>query len=728
MAISMQGAWTVSVQSKNASFPQRFLIEGASSGNGTYSGDTSTPAVAVDGVSWSIRIQHDPGDGWIDSDDQLTTPSLSGGQYRFSIQSNDSGGDEDFNDLVLRCETPATATDFLLYGNVRTYRGRCIFNPCFPRFVVVDSVLGLQEALKHPALRDRIKKLYPERLKPQPPVPPDPPPFKPIVFSIDHDTPLPPKQELVTRVAKPEPVGKKKVSDQPAVIRSFETRASGSSATLADNVGIASLIDRIRLFCTTEPAAGVVLRFQEYDRTAAELAGGAYTGEGDRENLGVTVTDRNGNYVFRFTRTLAEFFDEADVDTAPGETEVVQSAPDVIVQLIDVMASGGVLYETAPYFNVPNFKRINICIPESRLNPSKCVKGQIIQAVGRIFIGPPQAGFIPIGQPKGYGARVGFNNSLGVTGRITARNTTGPQTRCAAWAGTLDLFACFLDHPDVERYTIRYRPHASGAWTFFSQELRHPEVAKVGVPGYSGTLIGASPASLHVDGGPAVLVPSYENIESNPLYVSTHRDRRAQIRSWLLSVPTPGSVQFRIEGYNGAGARVAGAEDSITLYIDNSAPFLDVDEEVTMGSATLGNCAKFKLPAGQPGAPLTVKFKADQAQGFLQSYSLGMNKGATGGFAVTPPPPAGAPFRTQTYAHGDDLACSQLRGTFDDPTHDLVTGYVTIDLAPASGQWLEAGQTFCAFSINLGASTRVTDGYGGGKNYNAVPVLIGIEA
>ena len=34
MANNMQGAWTVSVQSKSAAFPQRFLIEGAASGNG----------------------------------------------------------------------------------------------------------------------------------------------------------------------------------------------------------------------------------------------------------------------------------------------------------------------------------------------------------------------------------------------------------------------------------------------------------------------------------------------------------------------------------------------------------------------------------------------------------------------------------------------------------------------------------------------------------------------
>jgi hypothetical protein len=123
-----------------------------------------------------------------------------------------------------------------------------------------------------------------------------------------------------------------------------------------------------------------------------------------------------------------------------------------------------------------------------------------------------------------------------------------------------------------------------------------------------------------------------------------------------------------------------------------------------------------------------VRFKADESEGFLESYELFMRKGAIGGFPVTPPPPAGAPFRARTYSHGDDLACNQLRGTFDDSTADLATGYVTIDLAPASGHWLENGQNFCAFSINLTANLRATNGYGGRDDVNATPVLIGVEA
>jgi len=67
------------------------------------------------------------------------------------------------------------------------------------------------------------------------------------------------------------------------------------------------------------PLPEFVLRFQEYDRTAAELAGGAYSGTGNRVNLGETLTDMNGNYIFRFSMSISEVVDEALTDVAVGE-------------------------------------------------------------------------------------------------------------------------------------------------------------------------------------------------------------------------------------------------------------------------------------------------------------------------------------------------------------------------------------------------------------------------
>src|SRR6185437_8738349 len=102
MIISMQGNWTVKVKSKSASFPQRFIISGAISGNGVYAGDTSTAAVNVTGDIWSIGIQNDAGHGFQLSDTRIKFPTLSGSDYVFDIQSNDAGNDLDFNDLILK--------------------------------------------------------------------------------------------------------------------------------------------------------------------------------------------------------------------------------------------------------------------------------------------------------------------------------------------------------------------------------------------------------------------------------------------------------------------------------------------------------------------------------------------------------------------------------------------------------------------------------------------------
>ena len=101
MAIPMQGSWTVSVKSKNAAFPQRFIIAGADSGNGTHAGATSTAPVLVTGAHWRIQIQNNPGSGFVDSDEQIKFPTVSASQYRFDIQSNDAGADQDFDDLIL---------------------------------------------------------------------------------------------------------------------------------------------------------------------------------------------------------------------------------------------------------------------------------------------------------------------------------------------------------------------------------------------------------------------------------------------------------------------------------------------------------------------------------------------------------------------------------------------------------------------------------------------------
>lgn len=767
MSITMQGPWTVSVKSKNAAFPQRFIISGADTGNGTYAGETTTPPVSVTGDSWAITIQNNPGSGFQDSDDQIKFPFIAGGQYHFDIESNDAGGDQDFNDLILRCRTPVTLTDFLIYGNVSYYDERCMFNPCYRRFVVLDNLISLTEALKNPILRKPIEKLYPDRLRIGPPRPiplPDPPPFRALVIPLEEDAAIPPKRAQILKASKPSDVnlsdssarvsdakgkGAKAVESQGSAepvdatvrgsIASRTLSIASSSATKAveiDRTGLASIIDHLKLFCDSGPLPGVALRFQEYDRTSLEKTGGPYTGDGDREPLGVCATDRHGNYIFRFSRSLFDFIDEFVGDVAIGENEFVQIMPDLIVQLLDSTKPGGIAFESAPYWNVPLFKRINICIPKGSIGrlPTACQGHHAIQAIGNIFIGDPPSPPIA-GQPPGFGERIGFNNFLGAEGRITSKNTLPgtPQARCAAWGGHLDLFACFLDHPEVTLYTIRFRKHGDTDWQFFHESYTHPLIAHLGIPGYSGDLVGPHDSSLAVDGVPTNHVPAYLNIESDNAWLFTHRDRKAVITSGLYA-PTPGPVDFRIEGYNAAGNKVAGADDMITLFIDNDTPDFDITD-VTMAGTPGGECALFTLPPDDPRAPLTVTYKANEKFGFMNSYALSVRKGNSALFAsiegsAPPPPPIvlGTPTATTqgAYAHGDDLVCNQFFGTLEAIGS---FGLATVNVRPPVGvNWLTDSQPFCTFIVNLSCSKRVTNGYNTAVNsFGPVQYLLGIQ-
>jgi hypothetical protein len=76
--------------------------------------------------------------------------------------------------------------------------------------------------------------------------------------------------------------------------------------------------------------------------------------------------------------------------------------------------------------------------------------------------------------------------------------------------------------------------------------------------------------------------------------------------------------------------------------------------------------------------------------------------------------------------HASNLFCDQkFKGTISEITADS-DGFYEVVLTPASS-WLEAGQTFCAFSLNLGGTTRHTDGSSGYGYFSGGQVLIGIQ-
>ncbi len=482
MPINMQGAWTVSVKLREpGSRPQRFTISGAATGNGTYAGAVATPPVAVTGNAWAITIENDPGGGFIPSFDQITFPVQSGGQYSFDIQGNDDDVDPVFDDLILTCRTPVTLGDYLIYGHASHYSDSCIFNPCNRFHLVIDTYAALTRALQNPTLHAAIATIYPQRVKPVPPGPgPDPGPFKKLVIPLRDETAIPPQFAQVSTLRAPSqsPAGAESEAPAPSIASTRIMSLGGNQRPVAiDRLAVSGIVDHLFTLCQTGPLAGRVLRFLEYDRTSSELAGGPYTGTGAREILGSTVTDRHGNYIFRFQRSLSQYIHESQVDIAPGENVFTQIFPDIVVQLLDPMVPGGFCYESAPFWNIPFLRQINICVPDECAGriPTACQGHHAIQSIGNIFIGDPPSPPIP-GQPPGYGQRVGFSNFLGAEGRITAKSAVPgtPQARCAAWFSVLDIFACFLDHPEVKYYTIRHRPHLTTTWSFVTEQYIHP--------------------------------------------------------------------------------------------------------------------------------------------------------------------------------------------------------------------------------------------------------------
>lgn len=706
MAITMQGAWTISVKSKNASFPQRFLIQGSDSADGIYPGEPGSPAVNVTGAQWSITIQHNPNGpvSWLPSAERVTNPVLSGSQLTFDIQSNDSGGDHDYNDLVLSCATAANDSEFVLYGNVRTYEGFC-FNPCF-RFpwLVIDTAQHLRELLKYPAVSKVIEALYPERVKiiRRPFPEPDPAPFRPIMIPLNAFTEE--SGAIFENIQPNAPVA------AATSMKSITAYARLSlSAGVFDRVSphvrdLAKLLDRIRLHCSVKDQPGLLLRFLEYDRTADELAGGAYSGEGDRQVLGLTVTDEQGNYIFRFTRTLADIAEEVS-DVPSGGVLANELRPDILVQVVNGTT---VLFETGLHTNIPNLKRIDLCIPESVINPgpTACQGGRAIQAVGNIF------------------TISGVGNTLDAEGRITATHSSGPQITRGAWAGRLDLFACFTDQPAVKYYTIRFRKPGSG-WSFVQEEYKHVFIPFIGDPGHPAHKVGPFTRTLTIDGVTDPNAPAYNNIESDSQWLATHRLRKVKLSSsvyadQLYLTDHAGPVEFKIEGYDASGNKVAGAEDTITLYIDNRPVTGDIDT-IALGAIAPGECGLFELPSAN--AALTIRFKADHPGGFTQRYYLDVRRGSNTAVAVsdttTPVQPLDLVYNEAT--HGNFFF-----GTFNGVAPDS-DNYVLAELQADSGAWLPSDKNFCAFAFELWGVRRATDGYHLNGAHRLDQELIGIS-
>jgi hypothetical protein len=298
--------------------------------------------VHVSGSQWTLTVQHNPTGpiSWSPSAERLGTPYLAGDQLKFDIRSNDAGGDADYNDLVLTCTMQRSDVEYVLHGRVRTYSGLCRFNPCFPYpWLVIDSAANLVDLLRYPPVRAVLEELYPQRIyelehpplvrKPFPD--PDPVPFRPMMIPLSAPVDQP---QVVFRSAQPSGAAMRApAAGAKAQIASMQAKQATASSSVSAQVSeLARIKDRFAAVCTVQDRPGVLLRFVEYDRTTAELAGGPYEGMGVRHDLGLTVTDELGNYIFRFTQTLTDIVEETG-DVPSGASLATELRPDILVQL-----------------------------------------------------------------------------------------------------------------------------------------------------------------------------------------------------------------------------------------------------------------------------------------------------------------------------------------------------------------------------------------------------------
>ncbi len=701
MSLVMQGSWTVSVKSKNAAFPQRFTISGASSGNGAHVVSGSTAPVLVTGPSWMLTIEAQDGTVWKPSVTRFKTPVLSGSLVTVDVESNDAGGDTDFDDLILTCTMPRSGSDFVIYGHATAYSGVCLFNPCSRVSVVIDSVSQLELAAKNPIVRAALEKLYPEVVLPGPKNPPDPGPlrtFTPLMLPTPRSPGLPARMLQITR-------SQEASSTRQLVVA---RRAPSSLLDAALTVKLGVLLDgalRQPLRCHTTTLGNYGLRFQEYDRTAAELGGGAYTGTGDREDLGTTATDPFGNYVFRFSRSVSDIIEEGLNDVAVGEDATVQALPDVIAQ---VLGAGQIpAAETACHFNVQTLQRIDICVPDVNIVlPSSCVDNRILTFIGKISL-------------------TSSLNSLDDTGRITATSSAGnpPKIDCGVWSGNLDLWGCF-GNPTIACYTVRWRPLGSGesSWQPHGAEERR----EVG-GGVSKKIGPFFDLALAVPGtsGPKVTGPRYLNAEIDPTIVQPGSFLKATLGSASF---TPGSYEVRIDAYNAAGDFLKG--EVLTLFVDNSSPGVAI-AAITLAGVPVNisgaGCTLQTLTPAELSGDLEVRYKVDHASGAILGYAVGISRCNEGSQFPMTHVSGGQP--SFTWVHDGSVDCKTApnlrRGTLEDPAHDG-TGFVTTTLSPNT-PWLGASESFTILRVTLSYSWRATNGYANVPGTSLGPLVWGIQ-
>ena len=368
----MQGTWCIIVKSKSTIHSQQFEISEADSGNGIYDISLNTPPVLASGDQWTLEIKSDLGNGFINAHSKIRFPYKADGKYRFDIEAATSESSELHNDTVLSCCTPQTTSDFLIYGNVSSYDDPCFFNPYYHFWIVLETREAFFEALKYDALRLAIKKLYLDRLSREilmSPLKRGKESFTPLIIPIHDETIIPPSLGQVLKINRKSLKKSNEADKESYSITAQEIFTLTQPHKLEVDLNrqaLSHLFDQVLPRSLTEPLGEIKLHFYEYIRTNTEFCGGPYSGEGKRKKLGSCISDRFGNYIFHFYKSKSPHLDSSIFKSKLGKDTAFQFMPDILIQMRNT-ETNELIHETIPYWNIPLFKRINVCFPKKKL-------------------------------------------------------------------------------------------------------------------------------------------------------------------------------------------------------------------------------------------------------------------------------------------------------------------------------------------------------------------------
>jgi hypothetical protein len=222
---------------------------------------------------------------------------------------------------------------------------------------------------------------------------------------------------------------------------------------------------------------------------------------------------------------------------------------------------------------------------------------------------------------------------------------------------------------------IKYRPGTSGSFSYF-RTAWYNYSWNVGLGDYELQAFGPDAANFH----PLPLAGVDYSIH----------DLLFQFDSYQL---TQGIHQFELEFFNAAKVAIATPAQTLTLNIDNTVPEVKINS-VKHGAATVDTCAIVQMNSLTDG--IVVNFNAFEPEGNLLSYSVTAN-------------------------WGDGQSASLSSDSYT-PAKGNWTG-VQNQNAPGSGVWVPIAT--CAHSIDVGAYSRTTNGYGY-IHYNSVRKYITI--